>query len=144
MPGASQMVLVLKNSPAKAGDAGDEVSIPRSRRSPGGGNGNPLQYSCLENPMDRGAWWATVHRIVKSLTQLNWLSTDACDLMAAKLMFWSPFFWHLFLDLSWLRSQKGEWGIYCPPSNQPSCQLGPGVFIHYLISHQNTLGATCV
>ena len=46
-------------------------SIPGSERSPGEGNGNPLLYSCLENPMDRGAWWATVHRITKSQTQLS-------------------------------------------------------------------------
>ena len=45
-------------------------------RSPGGGNGNLLQYSCLENPMDRGAWWATMNGIAKSQTQLNWLSTQ--------------------------------------------------------------------
>ena len=50
-------------------------SIPKLGRSPGGGSGNPLQYSCLENPMDRGAWWATVHRVAKSQT---WLSTHAC------------------------------------------------------------------
>ena len=50
---------------------GDPGSIPRSGRSPGEGNGNPLQYSCLENPMDRGAWWATVHGLAKSRTQLN-------------------------------------------------------------------------
>ena len=49
---------VVKNLPANAGDAD---SIPGSGRSPGGGHGNPLQYPCLENPMDRGAWWATVH-----------------------------------------------------------------------------------
>ena len=48
--------------------------IPGSRRSPGGGHGNPLQYSCLENPMDGGAWWATVHSISKSWTWLRWLS----------------------------------------------------------------------
>ena len=48
---------------------GDPGSIPGWRRSPGEGNGNPLQYSCLENPMDRGAWWATVHGITKSWTQ---------------------------------------------------------------------------
>ena len=52
----------LKNPPANAGDAGDAGSIPRSGRSLGGGIGNSLQYSCLENPMDRGAWWATVHK----------------------------------------------------------------------------------
>ena len=52
---------MVKNSPANAGDTGDMGLIPRSGRSPGGGNDNPLQYSCLENSMDRGAWWATVH-----------------------------------------------------------------------------------
>ena len=54
----------------KAGDAGDTGSIPGSNRSPGGGNGNPLQHSCLENSMDRGAWCATVHGITKSWTCL--------------------------------------------------------------------------
>ena len=49
-------------------------SIPGSNRSPGGGSGNPLQYSSLENPMDRGAWWATIHRVAKSQTQLKQLS----------------------------------------------------------------------
>ena len=55
-----------KESASKAGDIGDSGSNPGSGRSPGGGNGNPLQYSCLENPMDRGPWWATVHGITKS------------------------------------------------------------------------------
>ena len=53
-------------------------SIPGSGRAPGGGHGNSLQYSCLEKPMDRGAWWATVHGISKSQTQLKWLSTHTC------------------------------------------------------------------
>ena len=53
----------VKNSPAHTGDIRDLGSIPGSGRSPGGGNGSPLQYSCLENSMDRGAWWATVHRV---------------------------------------------------------------------------------
>ena len=57
-----QRTLVVKNLPANAGDSRDSGSIPGSGRSPGGGHGNSLQYSCLENPMDRGAWWATVHR----------------------------------------------------------------------------------
>ena len=52
-------------------NAGDLASIPESRRSSGEGNGNPLQYSCLENPMDRGAQWATVHRVAKSQTRLS-------------------------------------------------------------------------
>ena len=56
---------------ASAYNAGDLGSIPESGRSPGEGNGNPLQYSCLENPMDRGAWWATVHGVAKSRTRLS-------------------------------------------------------------------------
>ena len=63
-PGGSE----VKVSACNAGDLG---SIPGLGRSPGEGNGNPLQYSCLENPMDRGAWWATVHGVVKSRTQLS-------------------------------------------------------------------------
>jgi len=70
---------VVKNLPANAGDAG---LIPQSGRSPGEGNRNPLQYSFLENPMDRGAWWATVHGVTKSRTRLSahthiyvWFST---------------------------------------------------------------------
>ena len=56
---------VAKNPPAKAGDAGDLGPIPGLGRSPGRRNGNPLQYSCLENPTDRGAWWATVHGVTR-------------------------------------------------------------------------------
>ena len=62
---------VVKNLPANAGGTGDVGSIPGLRRSPGLGNGNPFKYSCLENPMDRGAWWATVHGVTKSQTRLN-------------------------------------------------------------------------
>ena len=63
-----------KESVCNAGDGGDVDSIPRSGRSLGKENGNPLQHSCLENPMDRGAWPATVHRVTKSLTQLKRLA----------------------------------------------------------------------
>ena len=66
-PGGSE----VKASVCNAGDLG---SIPGSGRSPGGGNGNPLQYSCLENPMDGGAWWATVHGVGKRRTRLSQLS----------------------------------------------------------------------
>ena len=58
--------LVLKNLPANAGDIGDVGLILGLGRSPGGGHGNPLQYSCLENPMDGGAWWATVPSVAQS------------------------------------------------------------------------------
>ena len=57
---------MVKNPPANAGDVRNVGLIPGWGRSLGGGHGNPLQYSCLENPMDRGAWWATVHRVAKS------------------------------------------------------------------------------
>ena len=56
---------MVKNPPANAGDVRDEGSVPRLGRSPEGGNGNPLQYSCQENPMDRGAWQATVHGVTR-------------------------------------------------------------------------------
>ena len=70
---------MVKNMPSNAGDIRDVDLIPGSGRSSGGGGqGNPLQYSCLENPKDRGVWWATVQRFAKSWTQLNELSTHAC------------------------------------------------------------------
>ena len=65
---ASQVALVVKNLPANTRDIRDVGSIPGLGRSSGGGHGNPLQYSCLENPMDRGAWQTTVHRVTKSWT----------------------------------------------------------------------------
>ena len=71
MHGASQVALVVKSPPASAGDIRDRVSIARLGKSPGEGNGNPLQYSCLEHPMDGGAWQATVHGVSKSWTGLN-------------------------------------------------------------------------
>ena len=64
------MALVAKSLPANAGEVRDMGSIPGSGRSLGGGHGNQLQYSCLENFMDRGAWWAIVHGVVKSRTLL--------------------------------------------------------------------------
>ena len=70
-------VSVVKNLPANVGNAS---SIPGLGRSPGGGNGNPLEYSCPEKPMDRGAWWATVHRVSNSQTRLKRLNKWYLDL----------------------------------------------------------------
>ena len=79
------MALGVRNPRASAGDSG---SIPGSGRSPGGGHGNPLQYSGLEKPMDRGAWWATVHRAAKSWTQLKRISTDThLSIQSCKMLF---------------------------------------------------------
>ena len=71
------MALLVKNLPANAGDIRDEGLISGSGRSPGGGHGNTLQYSFLKNPMDREAWRATVHRVIKSRTWLKQLSMHA-------------------------------------------------------------------
>ena len=80
---------VVKNLPASAEDTRDEGLIPGSGRPPGVGNGNPLQYSCLENPMDRGAWQATVHRVAQSWTRLKWLSRHI-------ITYWLKFIcWHI-------------------------------------------------
>ena len=67
----SPLAVVVKNLLANAGDIRDACSIPWLGRSPGGGHGHPLQYSCLENPTDRGAWQATVHEVAKSRTRLS-------------------------------------------------------------------------
>ena len=70
---------MVKDPPANAGNRRDMGSIPGSERSPGGGHGNPLQYFSLENPMDRGAWWAMVHRVAESQTQLKQLRMHTRD-----------------------------------------------------------------
>ena len=75
--GLSQVVLVVKNLPANAGDVRDTGSIPESGRSPRGGHGNSFQYYCLENPTDRGAWRVMVHRVAKSQTSLKRLRSSS-------------------------------------------------------------------
>ena len=87
-PWASQVALLVKNPPANVRDITNIGSTPGSERSLGGGHGNPFQYSFLENPMNRRAWRATVHRIAKSQTQLKWLSMNSHT---------TPFF-HLSVD----------------------------------------------
>ena len=82
---------MVKNPPANAGDIREAGSIPGWRRSPGEGNGNPLQYSCLENPMDKGAWWATVRGVAKSQTWLKRFSTAQEDTYFSRRVFLSPF-----------------------------------------------------
>ena len=77
---------MVKDPPANAGDIRDAGSSPGSGRPPGGGNGNPLQYPCLENPMDRRAWRAAVHGVTKSRTPLKVLSTHALLAIHAKVV----------------------------------------------------------
>ena len=78
---ASQVALVVKNPSANAGDIRDIASIPGSGRSPGEGNGNPFQYPCMKNLMDRGAWWAIAHRVTESDTTKKALHTHGLDVL---------------------------------------------------------------
>ena len=79
MRGAPQVLLAVKNLPANAGDIRGADSVPGPGGSPGGGHGNPLQYSCLENSLDREAWWAAVQGVTLSQMQLKRLSTHICN-----------------------------------------------------------------
>ena len=97
---ASQVALMVKNLSANARDLREAGSIPRSRRSPGGGLSNPLQYSCLENPMDKGAWQAIVHRVAQSWTclkqlgmyHLRRLNNRKLNILLQWSPYWSPCF----------------------------------------------------
>ena len=121
---SSQVVPVVKNPPANTGDVRDTSSIPGSGRSPGRGNGNPVQYSCLENPTNRGAWRDTAHVVAKSWTWLKRLSRiqrprdeftekmslepgfkEECNLQAGKL--WVRI-WALLIHWRWLCSAWGR------------------------------------
>ena len=94
---------MVKSPPANAGGMG---SIPGSGRSPGGGNGNPLQYSCLGNPMDRGAWWATAHGVTASWTQLSgWART--------RTFYWDVWILFSFDSCQCQSSQVGWRGMIC-------------------------------
>ena len=78
------MVLAVKNPPANARDARDAGSIPGSGRTPGGEHGNPLQYSCLENPVDRGALWSAAHRVAQSRSDLAYNTHTVMGLLFQK------------------------------------------------------------
>ena len=82
---ASQVVLLVKNPITNEGDLRVVGLIPGLGRSSGGGHGNQLQYFCLKNPMDRGAWWATIHRVANNRTRLKWLSPQAQQISMKKI-----------------------------------------------------------
>ena len=90
-------VAIESEGKVSACNAGDLGSIPGLERSPEEGNGNPLQYSCLENPMDGGVWWATVHWVTKSRTQLSYF-TFTFFILILKMEEKKQQFWHIMLD----------------------------------------------
>ena len=123
--GASQVVLVVKKSPANAGDTRDRSLIPGLERYPGGGNGNLLKYSCLKNPMDRGAWQATIHGVTKSLTRLKQLSrhTRKIQKLANKTMFY-------FSSVQFSSVSQS-----CPTLCDPMNCITPGLPVHHQIQN---------
>ena len=110
------MVLVVKNLTSNAGDAWDKVSIPELGQSPGR-PGHPLQYPCLENPMDRGAWWTAVHEVAKSQTLLKQLSTHLRR-NESPWLYWLKYYYFVLLNcwlffifsLLWLNLLFRTWG----------------------------------
>ena len=130
--GTSQVAPVVKNPPADAGDIRDVSSVPGMGRSPGGGHGNPLQCSCLENPMDRGAWRATVQGVAKSQTPLSTANSEYCfswysvvQLLSRVQLFASPWTIARQAPLSMGFSRQEDWsGLPCPP---PGDLPEPGV-----------------
>ena len=98
-------MLAVKNLPANAGNTGDTASIPGLGRSPGEGHDHPLQYCCLENLTDRGAWWDTVHRVAKSQVLLKLLHS-----MHAQVWYWGSISYqkHWYLSLEWEQGSS-EW-----------------------------------
>ena len=115
------MVLVVKNVPANAGDIRDVGLILALGRSPGGGHGNPLQYSFLENLLDSGAWWVIVHRVTKSQTWPKRFSLHTCkDNLDMKVIQSCPTLWSHRLDSPW-NSPGQNTGV-------GSCTLLQGIF----------------
>ena len=118
-----------------ARDVGNMGLIPGSGRSPGGGNGNPLKYSWLENPMDRGAWWAIVNRTAKSWTQLKWLNTHhgCCGVL------YLPCFQIKARIPSWLAHWEWTTSRNCLQMNRPTNPLPPTPHQVMLLSRQKLL-----
>ena len=127
-----------KESACNAGAAGNMGSISGSGRSPGGGHGNPLQYSYLENPMDRGAWRNIVHRVTKNRTQLKWLSIHAQFLIilytpvvsvVTSFLFLILLFWALYLFFL-MNLAKGLSILFIFSKNQLLLSLVIYCFLH--------------
>ena len=113
------MMLVVKNLPTFLRNVREEGLTPGSGRSPGGGHSNPLQFSCLENPMDRGAGWATVQRVAKSWTQIKWLNVHTGSINLHVTYFWfNNAFSFIFTPSIQILSITSEssWTLFVPKS----------------------------
>ena len=144
-----------KESACNAGDLG---SIPGSGRSPGEGNGNPLQDSCLENPMDRGAWWVTVHRVAKSQAWLRTYSANIISFYCYEHMIACFVFFFLVDKLAYIQGTQGPHlnlvcrgcpqapansvllltegpGLWRAPPQSPAYCLGPRSILSFCLSH---------
>ena len=124
---ASLMALVVKNLPANAGDIRDAASIPGLGRSPEREYGNPLQYSCLENPMDRGAWQSTVHRVTKSQTPWSYLACRCASWGSIKYI--NQVKGHNVKSLQW-KLGLGIWSLSCLTLCDPMDYSLPGSSVH--------------
>ena len=147
--GSPQEVLVIKYLPANAGDIRDTGLIPESGRFPGEGNGNPLQYSCLENPMDRETLWATVHGITWSQTWLKQLSTQYTALHIRWPKYWSfgfsislskEYSGFISFRIDWLDllAVQGTLTSFLPHSNSKASILQYSAFFMVQLSHSYT------
>ena len=135
------VALTLKNLPANARDPG---SIPGLGRSPGGGHGNPHQYSCLQNPMDRGAWWATVHGVTKSQTRLS--DCHLRDGGGGAAVGYPGTFWGVASTLHLLLGFKGCHAPHCVTNaGRPAAvtgELDASLETNWRQTHRQTLEAT--
>ena len=139
-PGASQVVPVVNNLPANSGDTGELGSILESGRSPGEGNGNPLQYSYLENPMDRGAWLTLVHRVAKRWTKL-WLSGEQLILIKRKHSIMRECLWAAYdqtrqvynLCVCVCVCMCAKSLLFCPTLCDPMCCSPPASSVHGIL-----------
>ena len=122
---------MIKNPPANAGGTRDVGSVPALGRSPGEGHGNPLQYSCLENPMDRGAWWVTIHGVEKSRAQMKQFSIVACVSSAKKMPTDSSRTLVEKKKLNLLSVQFSSVAQSCPTLCDPMNRSMPGLPVHH-------------
>ena len=145
MVGASQVVLAVKNLPVNAGDVRETGSIPGLGRCPGGGHGNPLQYSCLQNPMDGGAWGATVHSCKEfDMTEVTWHASTTCLVnllnfrircVAGLLLKWLLWYFPFYVGSGSLGGLQNTIGLWAHPRQKEEDGWWQSESIHVSCCH---------